>query len=171
MNIFKQYSGEASLLPRLLNKLGENEVKPLFSNCAINRKMMRQFLNEVKPLFSKSALNRKMTQQFFSLIPLFSERNMNKIEHVAYLTARLRSRGYSISTDIASLTGCRPANRGARCPVRDNIWVEHVAYLTARPNSRGYSISTDIASLTGCCSVRNVNGYFILSAFLISNFF
>ena len=28
------------------------------------------------------------------------------VEHIAYLTARSRSRGYSISTDIASLTGC-----------------------------------------------------------------
>ena len=29
------------------------------------------------------------------------------VEHIAYLTVRSRSRGYSISTNIASLTGCR----------------------------------------------------------------
>ena len=28
------------------------------------------------------------------------------VEHIAYLTARPNSRGYSISTNIASLTGC-----------------------------------------------------------------
>ena len=31
------------------------------------------------------------------------------VEHITYLTARLCSREYSISTDIPSLTGCCPA--------------------------------------------------------------
>ena len=38
-------------------------------------------------------------------------RDNTPVEHIAYLTARPRSRGYSISTDISSLTGCCAAKK------------------------------------------------------------